>query len=337
MSTHQARVVRLGEIVKHPNADRLGLVEVYGYQCGVRLGDFSPGDLAVFIEPDTLIPTDQPEFEFLKGKAIDGYARIRAEKFRGLVSYGLLVKARAGWGEGQDVFEELKLKHWQPVEVNQRLGLGADCEASPKLYAPVYDVEALRKYPDVFQEGEGIVITEKIHGTNARFVWHHDMLHCGSHRTWKRDALGVVWWDVARQYDLEKKLKAWPGLVVYGEIYGQVQDLTYGTTPENPYRLAVFDLIYDGKWLDQEEFVERTLDLNLPVVPVLAMHYIWDRSLFLTKGKIVEFSDGPSVVAGAEHPREGCVVRAWKERTVPEVGRAVLKVISGWYATRKEG
>ena len=48
MSTHSVDVVRIAEIAKHPNADSLGLVRVFGYTCAVRLGDFHPGDLVAY-------------------------------------------------------------------------------------------------------------------------------------------------------------------------------------------------------------------------------------------------------------------------------------------------
>jgi hypothetical protein len=67
MSTHEVRVHRINEIEKHPNADRLGLVRIDGFTAIVRLGDFKPGDLAAYIEPDYVVP-DLEQFTFLKGK-----------------------------------------------------------------------------------------------------------------------------------------------------------------------------------------------------------------------------------------------------------------------------
>jgi hypothetical protein len=64
-STHRVEVVRIGTIEKHPNADSLGVVRVYGYFCCVRLADWRPGDLAAYVVPDSLVPVDHPEFRFL--------------------------------------------------------------------------------------------------------------------------------------------------------------------------------------------------------------------------------------------------------------------------------
>jgi hypothetical protein len=51
MSEWIVRVVEIGEVVKHPNADSLSITEVEGYPCIIRTGDFQTGDKAVYI-PD---------------------------------------------------------------------------------------------------------------------------------------------------------------------------------------------------------------------------------------------------------------------------------------------
>lgn len=66
MSTeHEVRVVRLGEIRRHENADSLGITEVDGRPCILRLGEWSEGDLAVYVPIDSLCPTTDPRFAFL--------------------------------------------------------------------------------------------------------------------------------------------------------------------------------------------------------------------------------------------------------------------------------
>lgn len=64
MGEHRIDVIRIDRITKHTNADTLGLVQVYGFTCAVKLDQFKPGDLAVYIEPDFVVP-DAPQFAFL--------------------------------------------------------------------------------------------------------------------------------------------------------------------------------------------------------------------------------------------------------------------------------
>jgi hypothetical protein len=61
---HKVRVVRINEILVHPNADRLAIVKVLGYQVVVGKEDFKVGDLAYFVPPDSVVP-ERNEFHFL--------------------------------------------------------------------------------------------------------------------------------------------------------------------------------------------------------------------------------------------------------------------------------
>jgi ATP-dependent RNA circularization protein (DNA/RNA ligase family) len=91
---------------------------------------------------------------------------------------------------------------------------------------PHYDIEGLRKYESLFTPGEPVVITEKIHGSNGRWVYVDGKLYCGSRTKFRQ---GSVWNEMAERYRLEEVLSAHPGLVLYDEVYGKgVQDLTYG-------------------------------------------------------------------------------------------------------------
>jgi len=64
MEHHKAKVVRIDEILKHPNADTLGLVKIEGYQVVVKLSDWKVGDLGVFLPPDSVVPQTEP-FAFI--------------------------------------------------------------------------------------------------------------------------------------------------------------------------------------------------------------------------------------------------------------------------------
>src|SRR6185295_7234258 len=248
MSEFHVEVVRLGEIVKHPNADTLGIVKVRGdYPVIIRLGEFKEGDLAVYVPIDAEVPEGDPRWAFL-GK----HRRIRAARLRKIFSMGILTPALPGWTEGQNVQAELQIKKWEPAV---DFGIG-DNEKDPG-FLPVYtDLESLRRYPDLLQEGEEVVLTEKLHGCNGRFVYLHDRLWIGSHRCIKKLDGDGLWASVARRYELETRLQAIPGIAVYGEVYGQVQDLTYGAD-RNELRLALFDALdlQTRAYLDYDAFL----------------------------------------------------------------------------------
>lgn len=48
-----------------PNADRIELARVLGWKCVVKKGGFKVGDKCVYIEIDSIPPSDIPAFDFL--------------------------------------------------------------------------------------------------------------------------------------------------------------------------------------------------------------------------------------------------------------------------------
>jgi len=180
MSTHSCDVVKV-VLEEHPNADSLSIVRVGGYQCVVRTEEWKDDDLAVYIPPDSLVPTNNPQFAFLQKKD-RSQERVRAIKLRGVWSQGLLVHAPGDAQEGQDLMEELGVKHYEPP---LPMSTGGDNESAPPGHYPKYDVENFNRYNTVIKKGANVVITEKIHGANARYKWHDGRIYCGSRTNWK--------------------------------------------------------------------------------------------------------------------------------------------------------
>lgn len=153
-STHKCEVVVVHP-KPHPNADRLEVVEVYGYSVCVGKGGFKDGDLGVYIPPDSIVP-ERPAFSFVwqsrySVEAIPGcpidvaiperYRRIKAKVLRGIVSEGLLMplsdlglhpyQGHMSWPmvkEGEDVASLLGITHYDPPE---SASLRGDNEVAP--------------------------------------------------------------------------------------------------------------------------------------------------------------------------------------------------------------
>lgn len=93
-----ARVVLVDDVIPHPNADKLELAIIGGWQCCIKLGEFKKGDKALYCEIDALVPTIHPSFSFLEErkeglKSFNGvsYSRIKTIKLRKEISQGLLL------------------------------------------------------------------------------------------------------------------------------------------------------------------------------------------------------------------------------------------------------
>src|SRR4051812_40930881 len=118
-STHKVEVFRVEHLQKHPNGDFLNILRVFdNYQAVVRISDFKVGDLACYVPPDNILP-DKPEYAFLKGRL-----RIKATRFRGIMSQGLVLPAPKGAKEGDDVAEALGISHYVPKTNTGHVGGG---------------------------------------------------------------------------------------------------------------------------------------------------------------------------------------------------------------------
>jgi len=353
MSSHAIEVITIPKVKKHPNADTLGLVDIWGWSCCIRLNDFKEGDLAVYIPPDYMVP-DIEAFQFLKDSSSDRWRRIRVRRFRGILSQGLVWFAPEGTKEGDDVMELMGITRYEPPLPTS---FNTDNETGPHGYYPKYDVENYRRYGSgIFVEGEEIVVTEKIHGCNARFVctlpksdktWPDGTpigpcdaafpnesetlrMFCGSRTNWKKKDEKSPWWQTLQQNPaIETWCRAHPGLVLYAEVYGQVQSLKYGAN-RNQFFVAVFDILdLDGNWLEFDEAFTLVSE-----VPGLNWAPVVYRGL--CNEEVLELAEGDSLIPGANHLREGVVVQPIKERRDNMCGRVKLKIVSNQYLEGKK-
>lgn len=308
MSEFNVVVVQIGKVGKHPNADTLSITQVNGsYPVIFRTGDFNPGDNAVYVPVDAIVPLADPRFSFLEKP------RIKAKKLRGIFSMGLLVAAQPEWAVGQLVHEELGVtKYVEPV----LSATHGDNEPGPAIAWHDYDLEAYRKFSHVLNPGEEVRVTEKLHGANGRWTYQDGRLWVGSHHCWKappHDGGPLnIWWEIAQKYELENKLKKHEGLTLYGEVYGWVQDLRYGAESGELW-LAVFDMRdRHGRWLESYQVGVLCRSMGLPMVPV-----IYDGPF---EPSVLGLAEGPSTLFPG-HIREGIVIQPIPERWC-EIGRA---------------
>ena len=323
MSEFKIEVVEIGKIEKHPNADNLSITHIHdGYPVIIRTGDFKEGDKAVYVPVDSVIPLDAPKWAFL-----NGHNRIKAKKLRGVFSMGLLVQADSGWYIGQDVREVMNIVKYEPPEP---LTVRGENEHCPFAFPNYTDVEALRRWPDILEVGEEVILTEKLHGASSKYVFHDGQLWVGSHHNVKKYNPDNMWWKVAEKYQLEKRLAEIPDYILYGETYGNVQDLKYGAS-KNDLFLAFFDAfsLASGKYVNWDSLV-MVLSLAglLTFSPPILYRGPWAHNL-------VSLSDGPSLVPRANHVREGFVVKPTTERFHDSIGRVILKMHGEDYLTRK--
>jgi RNA ligase-like protein/uncharacterized protein len=376
-ANHQAKVIKVGDPVVHPNADTLEIFKIDGYQVISKKGDLVPGDLAVYIQPDSVVPqtevfrwiwepwvlVDPANVDDAIPEVPEKRRRITVKKLRGEYSEGLLIKLshfqQESPGlvleEGDDAADILGITHYDPDAGNE----DQDQTAVPKrkkrypktflgwfhylvfvlfgyrsrrleqnyrvagLHIGVYDVESLKNYPHVFMNTEEVVVTEKIHGSNGRYVNIDGVQYAGSRKLWKAPSSGCKFRQaLVDNPEIEDFCKANPGYVLYGEVTPTQKGFDYGCEP-NEVRFFAFDVKDPhGHWLEHDEAAKLLQAAGIVDIAPVLYRGPYD------KQAIANLVSGPSAVKGAKHIREGIVIKSIPERREPGVGRAQLKIVS---------
>jgi RNA ligase (TIGR02306 family) len=339
-------------ILEHPNADALELAQVGLYRAVVAKGAHRSGDFALYIPEQAVLPAELIEELGLTGKLAGSAAnRVRAVRLRGELSQGIVCRPRAvadvdlasAAADGTDFAEELSIVKWTPPVPTTMSG---EVESAPELL-PWVDIENIQRYPEIFEAGEPVVVTEKLHGSACLLTYlaEGERVHVSSKGfgskglALKEDPRNLYWRAVlghgvpAVAARLAEKLGA-SRVGIFGEVYGAgVQDLAYGADGRGEeLGYAVFDVSAEiegqVRWLDAAEL----LDGELPLVPRLCAGP-YDIA------QVLEAASGRETVSGrALHIREGVVIRSATDRYSPVVGgRAIAKAVSPAYLTRKGG
>jgi len=349
----KVEVCDIDEILPHPNADRLQLARVKGWQVVIPLNKFKAGDKVVYIPVDAVLPVELETKLFPPESKIKlSNSRVRAIKIRQFVSQGMIETlenvglAGNGWKAGDDVTKDLSIaKYEPPVPAFQSAG-GQASPASKKKQNPHFVVYSkfprIQNYPNMFDENEEVVVTEKIHGTNFRAGWVPFVANnwwrkalvllridpkwqfvYGSHYVQLSEKLLYdgyykknIYAEIVKRYDLEKRIAK--GQVIYGEIYGAGVQKGYDYGLKEERDLIIFDIQENGKWLAYDNFKAEADSMYIKTCPVLYRGPMKDSNL-------EQNMQGASVLAPEQKVREGCVVKPVVEGgLLPRKGAKVI-------------
>ena len=171
---------------KHPNADTLSIAHIKGWQCVVRTEDFKNEQFGVYIPLDSICKTTNPLLNFLEGK------KVKTIKLRGVISQGVLLPLSQVvnyLGFTPKLDENIKdhlgiVKYEAPLKMlNFYSGHVDTFHDQPEFFNMYTDIENWNNYPNIISDGEPVRITEKLHGTNARFgISSNFDIFVGSHK-----------------------------------------------------------------------------------------------------------------------------------------------------------
>ena len=378
MSEFAVPIMYLDDVLPHDNADLLELAKVGGYHAVVPKGAFQKGDLIIYVPEASIVPMWILEKENLVGK-LSGHQknRVKAVKLRGELSQGLVLRA-ADYAHfdndgaplnhlrseyltlQEDVSALLGItKYEPPIPTQLRGSVGALFG-----YTANYDIENIKSHC-LFEPDEIVVATEKAHGTLMEVGWCRDLEprdDCyGDGRCFvtskgiaksglfiKNDPAneGNLYLRAFKQFNLMRAIMSIADMseevlriYLFGEVFGDVQDLKYGHKP-GEISYGLFDVLIQRR-AGHGEDAPRTYYVEAAKLPQLAAQQLGLPTLpIIVAGKWADverdlpyFTSGRSLIAPSQI-REGIVIRPAIERWHPRYGRIIAKSVSPAYLLR---
>jgi len=271
-----ATIRKIDSLLPIEGADAIECAVVGGWKVVVKKGEFNAGDLAVYCEIDSWIPTElapflskgkEPrEFEGIKGE------RLRTVKLRGQLSQGLLLPLEPTCEnivseliEGLDVSFPLNIVKWEMAVPAQ---LAGQVKGNFPTAIPKTDQERVQNLAkEVFAaRGEFFEVTEKLEGSSMTcYLLDGEFGVCSRNLDLKRDE-NNSFWKVAIEKDIETKMRNanLEGYAIQGELCGPgIQGNIYKLPKLMFYIYDIYDT-NRGDYLTPLERHElnKTLELN---------------------------------------------------------------------------
>ena len=366
---------QIKEVKEHPNAERLELAIIKGWQVVVKKGQFKVGDNVLYIPHDAVLPKHVHEFLGITSYLAElpkGYGgipetdrpearRVRAARLRGQASYGTVVTPVeatqlaglagepnfAGWDLVNDIAGVLGITKWEPPVKSTSGDTDRDMANFPKYTS----IEHWRNFPDIFLPAEKIVVTEKIHGTNCRVGYVTDptlevsdfLFVAGSHNNRRKEYNDKgqlsLYWEPFSWYPTLKDM-----ILCIHNQYKKANVTVFGEI----FGSSVQDMSY-GMSNGKKDFRVFDIQVNgnyldyhlkktyLENFKIPSVPILWTGPY--SKEKVEELTDGKSTfdVKAGFTGREGVVLTPVFEREDPAIGRVILKSISVDYLAPRKG
>lgn len=323
-----ASIQAISEIRPIDGADRIEAATVLGYQTVITKGEFRPGNLCVWHEPDTVV-ADRPEYEFLRKQGF----RLKVSRFKGQISQGLAlplnVLPSADYAVGQDVTEQTGIRKYEKQLSPNLVGVAKGAFPS---WIPKTDEPNLRSFPAALDEftGRECVITQKVDGTSATYYLRNGEFGVCTRNLELLEDVKSMFWRVAQDHHLREALATLGGdFAIQGELHGE--GIQGNHLELKGVSLRVFNLfdISTHAHASQTALEEFCTSTGLPMV-----RKVWRGGFRFTLPQLVEFASAQDYVPG--RPAEGIVIRPVEEARsrILESGRLSAKIISERYALK---
>jgi len=291
MERKLATIREITDIRPIEGADMIELASVGGWNVVVAKNvGHKIGDKVVYCEIDSFLPIRE-EFKFLRKSSYkkmddqEGF-RLKTIKLRGQVSQGLIlpisvvpiVQFATGHDlpEGLDVTEMLGIVKYEPpipAELSGKVKGGfpsflrkADEERIQNLVKEYEEYKLTSKHQ--------FYMTEKLDGSSATFYMNDGVFGVCSRNLELLETEGNTFWKVARELDLENKLKDKGNICLQGELIGEgIQGNPYKIKGQTVHFFNGFDIDTQTR-MNINDFLILLDELELLSVPILDVVFL---------------------------------------------------------------
>ena len=310
-----ATIRKIDNIRPIVDADAIECAVVGGWTVVVKKGEYTVGDLAVYCEIDSFVPTTIAPFLTKPGhyaKTFEGVEgeRLRTVKLRGQLSQGLLLPMQVAVGseEGADVSDILGIKKYEaPIPA----ALAGEVKGMFPSRIPKTDQERIQnlsvELTEWMAEELHWEVTEKLDGSSMTvYMLDGEVGVCSRNLDLKRNPDNSLW-RAAIKHKLEEKLAGYGNIAIQGELVGNgIQGNIYKMRDQDFYVYDVYD-IDAGRYFtpaDRKTFVQA---LDLLHCPVFKSDWMLTTE---SVADLLQRAEGKSVMGDIAGPeREGLVYK----------------------------
>jgi RNA ligase (TIGR02306 family) len=339
MGRKLASVQRISSIEPIENADAIERINILGWVCVARKGEFRVGDLCVYFEIDSMLP-ERPEFEFMRARSW----RVRTIRLRGQIAQGLALPTKdinlniSYLQEGDDVTKHLGVKKYlRPGEREVRARLFANAKGILPGFVKKTDEFRIQSYPRLLEDMSGMEVyqTVKLDGSSMTVYFNNKIEEpfgvCSRNLNLKEDDQNSFW-KVANNYGLREKLtELGVNCYIQGELCGP--GVQKNRLELNDLDVFIFNVFFldEGRYAGMDELVSFCNHLGLKTVPTEDTY-----TFGLSLEQVLERAKGK--YEGTKNHREGIVVRPVKAILSPRLGYALtsFKAINNDYLLKNE-
>lgn len=370
-STYKVPLTKILEVMDHPNADRLDIISVYGFQVISKKGQYKVGDEVLYVPIDSIL---SPELEChlfpTSSKIKLHHNRVKQIRIRKVASQGMLISKEdvkivynfTPKKLEDDYSKKIKISKYEPPKPKYQ-AQGANKRKEKPLennnFHKYNGLTNIKWSPLMFKEGEIVIYQEKIHGTNSRagkvpfvantiwkkikklfkltpafeFCYGSNNVQLQRRQGWTGFYGDNLYERVFESINVVDKLE--DGEIIYGEIYGDgiQKNYQYGLKGEAKF------ILFDVKIINKDG-THSWLSPNKVItfakergLDVVPEVY---RGPFLGIDHVKSFTLGGSLLAPCQKVREGIVVKSVENYSDEMGSKKALKCISEKYLDKDQ-